>query len=219
MPLSRSKVKGAVRFPVAAATLADLRDQRGGTSEVAHPRARHAPTAERWSGSCESAPASRTSWICPGRDRRASLRCPTRGSWRKGASSPTAGRPQRGCSDERVRCLLQRRSPGGVSVDGQQSKAVEQQVEGTRTGLRGAGRARTARPISNRTSASRGISRHAPRRPRRSRRFRGRVGGRTAPSRLAASSRSRGASPKRPEAKATWPRSSVARAAWNPSSG
>ena len=77
--------------------------------------------------------------------------------------------------DERVRCLLQRRSPGGVSVDGQQSKAVEQQAEGT--GLaRGAGGLDRAADLQD--IRSRDIP--PSRRPRRSRRFRGRVGGRTA---------------------------------------
>ena len=39
-------------------------------------------------------------------------------------------------SDELLRCALQRRGCGGVSVGDQQSEAVEQQVEGTRRGRR-----------------------------------------------------------------------------------
>ena len=172
---SLSAMYGGKRLPVAAATLSvSAISAAAPAKSPIHALAR--ANAERWTGSCASAPASRASWTC----RAEIARTPSASHTRALASA--AIQPQRrtsstGISGERFGCPLQRRSRGGASVGDQQREAVEQQVERARRTRRrreGPGGAGDLRGHSRRRDA-----RPCPPRARRSGRSRGRGPGRT----------------------------------------
>ena len=173
-----------------------LGDERRGAREVAVTQLASA-SAERWSGSSASAPASRTSWTCRARDR-ACPRCPTSACWPRGDPAPAQDVLDRDVG-ERARRPLQDRSRGGVPVGDQQREAVEQQVERTRVAAV-AGRAWMARQISGRRRARRDGGRRCRPRPRRSGRSRERAPGRTARAASRPCSSSGGARLPQPEA-------------------
>ena len=156
-----------------------LRDERGGTREVADPRASRCANAERWSGSCRKRAGVADELDLPRRDRARSRRRPTTACWRPWPPSPSAGRPPAGSRASACRCTLQRRSRGGVTIGGQQGEPVEQQVEWTRGSAGRRRRAWTARQISGRTPVPRVPGDRTPRTTR-SGRSRARVPGRTA---------------------------------------
>ena len=108
-----------------------LRDVRGGTREVAHPRGRQAQRGEVERQLRKRAGIA-DELDLPRGDRMRAVIVPDGVAGRRGHPAPAQDILHRDVG-ERCRCPLQHRSRGGVSVGGQQGEPVEQQVEGTRS--------------------------------------------------------------------------------------
>ncbi len=116
----------------------DLRDERGGTRQVADPRPCQGQGGQVDGQLREGAGVADELQRSRG-DRQHALVVPHGEAGRRGHPAPAKGVLRRDL-EKRFRCLLQSRSPGGASLDGQQSKPVEQQVEWTgRSRRRGEG--------------------------------------------------------------------------------
>ncbi len=212
---SRNNVYGAMRLPVAAATLSLSAASDAAPGEVAGPRAaqRQLPEVERElrhrAGVAHELDVSR-------RDRVEALDVPHQRAGERRHPAP----PQdvlEGNAGERVSGALQGRGGGGVAVGDQQREPVEQQVERQRGTSRRRERLDGAADLEQDAPSER--IRPSPPRPTRPGRSRGRDPRSNGSSPRAAVNSNAGASLPKPEAKATWARTRSTRARWNSSSG